>query len=554
MLAQLVLATPRPLIGIYPTVGHSPGAYDEYQSWLSAAGADSRVLPTTFTGAKLEPLFQSLNGFLIPGGGDPFGESVDAMVRRAVRANEGGDYFPVWGTCLGFEWLTDIFGGSRSTIDDGYDSEGLKLPLTFTAAAAASRTYAAQNASVQHWLATEPLTYNLHHEGIEPRRFAANKGLHESMNVLATGADRKGRAFVAQMEHKTLPIYGNQFHPEKNGAEKGAPSSAHAVAIAQQLSAFLVSEASKSNHSRVAAAAPEAAALQITEDGHSAQYFLSPRDVHSPEVVDGGASLHLKMGERYYLLRNAAKTHSSSDPADFKMFDLVNKTLNVTVDLNGAGCGCNAALYFVSMPSTTGAGKANDWYCDANGVGGMWCSELDFIEANEQSLHTTAHPCSGHDRGSCDHGGYGVKFGNGADDYGPGKQGWSQVDTTKPFVASLTIAGGSGRPRAGAAERFAARGAAARRAEEAPVEAAAEDDSLSASVTLYQNGRAVVSKQLGIHGMDAALNAGMVLTFSYWHGRDVKDMDWLNSPPCPSGVSGAPSCPDHVKFGEIAIG
>jgi hypothetical protein len=73
-------------------------------------------------------------------------------------------------------------------------------------------------------------------------------------------------------------------------------------------------------------------------------------------------------------------------------------------------------------------------------------------------------------------------------------------------------------------------------------------------VTLYQNGRAVVSKQLGIHGMDAALNAGMVLTFSYWHGRDVKDMDWLNSPPCPSGVSGAPSCPDHVTFGDISIG
>ena len=83
---------------------------------------------------------------------------------------------------------------------------------------------------------------------------------------------------------------------------------------------------------------------------------------------------------------------------------------------------------------------------------------------------------------------------------------------------------------------------------------AAADDSLSASVTLYQNGRAVVSKQLGIHGMDAALNAGMVLTFSYWHGRDVKDMDWLNSPPCPSGVSGAPSCPNHVTFSDIAIG
>ena len=81
------------------------------------------------------------------------------------------------------------------------------------------------------------------------------------------------------------------------------------------------------------------------------------------------------------------------------------------------------------------------------------------------------------------------------------------------------------------------------------------DGDLSGDDTaLYQDGRAVVSKQLGIHGMDAALNAGMVLTFSYWHGRDVKDMDWLNSPPCPSGVSGAPSCPDHVIFGDISIG
>jgi anthranilate/para-aminobenzoate synthase component II len=57
--------------------------------------------------------------------------------------------------------------------------------------------------------------YNAHSKGIGPKDFAANAGLAANLTVLATGADRNGREFVAQVEAKSLPIYANQFHPEK---------------------------------------------------------------------------------------------------------------------------------------------------------------------------------------------------------------------------------------------------------------------------------------------------------------------------------------------------
>jgi len=246
LLSSAALA--RPLIGIYPTVGGGKSSYRAYEEWLERAGADSTVTPSKFEGADLEKLFNSINGFLIPGGGDPFGTSVDAMIDRAVKANQAGDYFPVWGTCLGFEWTTDHFAGDRKAITDGFDSEGLALPLDFTAAAADSRIYSAANASLMRWLRTEAITYNAHHEGIDPSRFAGYSGLGD-FNVLATGADRKNKPFVAQIEHKTLPVYANQFHPEKIEHDSGVPKTPHAIAAARELASFFVSEAKKSKHS-----------------------------------------------------------------------------------------------------------------------------------------------------------------------------------------------------------------------------------------------------------------------------------------------------------------
>ena len=94
----------------------------------------------------------------------------------------------------------------------------------------------------------------------------------------------------------------------------------------------------------VAASTP----LRITENGVEADYYLSPTDgkTGGPNVT--GSKLTLKYGERFYLMK-IDKQHSSEDKGDFHLLDLVDKTINVTVDLNGASCGCNVAFYLVSM-------------------------------------------------------------------------------------------------------------------------------------------------------------------------------------------------------------
>ena len=42
-----------------------------------------------------------------------FGEVGRLLYQLAVEANENGDYFPVWGTCLGFEFMLYTAAGNQ---------------------------------------------------------------------------------------------------------------------------------------------------------------------------------------------------------------------------------------------------------------------------------------------------------------------------------------------------------------------------------------------------------------------------------------------------------
>ena len=57
------------------------------------------------------------------------------------------------------------------------------------------------------------------------------------------------------------------------------------------------------------------------------------------------------------------------DPSTYVALPLLDRTLSYTVDLSGGGCGCNAALYLVSMAQNDDASTCGDYYCDANAVG-----------------------------------------------------------------------------------------------------------------------------------------------------------------------------------------
>ncbi|XP_074478292.1 apolipoprotein D-like isoform X2 [Sebastes fasciatus] len=131
----------RPIIGVlaqedfFPNPNRATYIAASYVKFLESAGA--RVVPVMIdqTPDKYKTLFNSINGILYPGGNvnitsSGYQRSAKIFYDLAIEANKRGDYFPLWGTCLGYEQLTVLTSGmdllSRT------NTNGVPLPLNFT--------------------------------------------------------------------------------------------------------------------------------------------------------------------------------------------------------------------------------------------------------------------------------------------------------------------------------------------------------------------------------------------------------------------------------------
>ncbi|NWW76713.1 GGH hydrolase, partial [Climacteris rufus] len=83
------------------------------------------------------------------------------------------------------------------------------------------------------------------------QNFTNNEKLRNFYHVLTTNTDGEVE-FVSTMEAREYPIYGVQWHPEKNPFEwkpsPGIPHSPSAVRAAYYMADFFVNEARKSLH------------------------------------------------------------------------------------------------------------------------------------------------------------------------------------------------------------------------------------------------------------------------------------------------------------------
>jgi cellulose 1,4-beta-cellobiosidase len=75
------------------------------------------------------------------------------------------------------------------------------------------------------------------------------------------------------------------------------------------------------------------------------------------------------------------------------MFGLPDQEFTFDVELSTMGCGFNAALYFVGMTENQGGALHGTNYCDAQAVGGTFCSEMDIFEGNTKTQVYTTHGC-----------------------------------------------------------------------------------------------------------------------------------------------------------------
>jgi gamma-glutamyl hydrolase len=100
---------------------------------------------------------------------------------------------------------------------------------------------------------TEQLVYNSHHFCISNDKIEESTGpLSKNFNLLAVNWDAHGQEYIALVEHKKLPIYASQFHPEKNGFEwttyENIPHTQNAIYFMQYLGNFFVDEARQSKN------------------------------------------------------------------------------------------------------------------------------------------------------------------------------------------------------------------------------------------------------------------------------------------------------------------
>ncbi|XP_065074467.1 gamma-glutamyl hydrolase-like isoform X3 [Ochlerotatus camptorhynchus] len=238
---------------------------EDYESYIAASyvkfveGAGARVVPIWINKPReyYEDILPKLNGVLLPGGATWFNQSngyADAgrhIYDVAEEINIQGGFLPLWGTCLGFELLTYLAAnGDEHRAHCSSNNQG--LPLDFKSDFRKSRMFGETPDEIIEILASEPVTPNFHQYCVTEKNFSAY-GLDREWRVMSTNQDWNGLEFISTIEHKVLPFYGIQFHPEKNIYEwvrnKNISHTSNAIKASQYFADFFVNEARKSGQS-----------------------------------------------------------------------------------------------------------------------------------------------------------------------------------------------------------------------------------------------------------------------------------------------------------------
>jgi gamma-glutamyl hydrolase len=272
------LLVDRPVIGILTQPYHHDhdrkyGTHDmvaaSYVKWLESAGARSIPIPYDADDELVDEILTQVNGVLFPGGSAELPKSAHRVWQMAQQYNQNGTYFPIWGTCLGFEFMMMLAAkNGPSVIENGYKATNISLPLQYSHSSHDSIFwYSTENSKLYHnhkvrqILAEQNVAMNNHERGIEPKVFESDEGLTSLFRIVSTNVDLNGRPFVSTVESHVYPFYGVQFHPEKNAFEfsvypntnipyEAINHSNDAIYICFALAEFFVQETRKNSSGR----------------------------------------------------------------------------------------------------------------------------------------------------------------------------------------------------------------------------------------------------------------------------------------------------------------
>ena len=191
--------------------------------WLKRQGI--KVLPIPYTTKKFRYYMRRINGLYFPSGGAFAGTQKEyyncckKFLKLAMKYNDKGEYFPIWGGCMGMQQMM-IIADEHDDLEHlltRFDSfRNLMERLHLTPEGKRSRIIRYLDASTIKKIQKKSCTLNNHKMGITPTKFKQHKNLDNFYKIVSWSPDRKGKKFVSTIEGRYYPFYGVQWHPERS--------------------------------------------------------------------------------------------------------------------------------------------------------------------------------------------------------------------------------------------------------------------------------------------------------------------------------------------------
>ncbi|GFQ98474.1 gamma-glutamyl hydrolase [Trichonephila clavata] len=254
----------RPIIGVVTeeinsTIVPEAKSYllASYVKFLELAGA--RVVPIWVHKPRsyYEDIMNNINGVLFPGGGNLLGGSGYSRAGQIIfdianKMNDKGDFFPLWGTCLGFELLHYLV--AQKLWMKACAAQDIATNLEFVKGYKDSRLFQNLETSLDNAMKNESVVIHYHRWCLTPQNYTLS-GLDKYFKVLALNQDSRNVSFVSIVEAYKYPYYGVSFHPEKvlfewilSKTHQHIPHNLDAIRVSQYFANFFVNEARKSLH------------------------------------------------------------------------------------------------------------------------------------------------------------------------------------------------------------------------------------------------------------------------------------------------------------------
>lgn len=179
-----------------------------YVKFMEAAGA--RVVPLIWNEPEdvtMEKL-SKLNGVLFPGGDGDYEDFGRTIINRLKEYNDAGQYYPAWGTCLGFENMLIWASDRGNDILEVYNAHKISLTLDFVVDPLETEMFGALGQDAYRFEKTA-MTLNSHTFSVNPDSFTTDKSLSEFYKLTSVSYEPEtGKPFGTSMEAYNYPFYG----------------------------------------------------------------------------------------------------------------------------------------------------------------------------------------------------------------------------------------------------------------------------------------------------------------------------------------------------------